>query len=126
LTYFQITLWYADVEYDLTLGLLFSVWTPHVSDQKSDGPACLVTSIFPERDATCHLLVYRRSDLGVMCKLPFGYREGYPFCGLDSLADSAEKSDGDFDSRVLAYVKAVGSIARCTSFVLLSRAVDIA
>jgi hypothetical protein len=120
LTCFQVTLWYADVEYDLSLGLLVSVWTPHVSDQKKDGPSCLVTSIFPERDAACHLLAYRRSDLGVMCKLPIGYREGYPFCGLDSLADSAQKSDRDFDLRVLAYVKAVGSIARCMPFVLCS------
>ncbi|KAL2222439.1 hypothetical protein M432DRAFT_538832, partial [Thermoascus aurantiacus ATCC 26904] len=123
-----ISLWYIDVEYTLGLGSLFTVWTPHVSAPKPipqrdsspnsrEHPAPLMTSIFPERDGACHVVVHE--DSGRICRVPLGYREGQPFHGhgLSSLAESREltRRDAAAEMKVLVYVKAVGAVTTVTN-----------
>jgi len=75
-----------------------------------------MTSIFPERDGACHVVVHE--DSGRICRVPLGYREGQPFHGhgLSSLAESREltRRDAAAEMKVLVYVKAVGAVTTGT------------
>ncbi|KAL1960557.1 hypothetical protein VTO42DRAFT_7136 [Malbranchea cinnamomea] len=148
---------------DLLLGSLISVWTTHISapkpglrKQSSSSPskvACTgagrgsgqatvsddplpttaTTSIFPERDRACYLLVHTGTDImGTQCRRPLGYREcGVPKWGLETLEDvltrqrslglgqkqghavDAEENTSGGSSKVLVYVKALGAVENC-------------
>ena len=101
------------MEYNLRLGHLVSIWTPHVSNGEhgalaiSDAP--LFTSIFPERDKACHFVVQENDDQGVLFKSPLEYSEGNALPELMTLNNFA---NGGFDvpnARVLVCVKGVGA-----------------
>ncbi|KAL1998817.1 hypothetical protein VTN02DRAFT_5532 [Thermoascus thermophilus] len=124
-----IRLWYIDLEYNLGLGSLFTVWTPHVSvpkpNPRSGGPnrgrgdpAPLMTSIFPERDGACRVVVHDDGVASRICRVPLGYREGQPpGHGLSSLAESRRLAgrEASVETTVLVYVKAVGAVTRVTN-----------
>ena len=106
-------MWYANLEYNIRLGQLVSIWTPHVSNGElgalaiSDAP--LFTSIFPERDKACHFMVQESSDRGVLFKSPLEYCEGNALPELMTLKTFA---NGGFDvpsARLLVCVKGVGA-----------------
>lgn len=108
----EIRLWYADREYSSYLGQLVTVWTTHVSSAKMETlsvlPASLVTSIFPERDSNCFLLLHTQSEGGVG-RLPLGYRYGQPLHGAVTLKNFVEGGADLPDAKVLVCVKAIGT-----------------
>ncbi|KAI9715372.1 MAG: hypothetical protein M1812_006017 [Candelaria pacifica] len=108
-----IRLWYANVNYNLHLGQLVSIWTTHISAGEmstfSTPTAPLVTSIFPERDNSCYFMIHDNSDDGVQCKTPLGYRDGQELPGLMTLRNFI---DGGFDiiqGKILVCVKSIGA-----------------
>ena len=115
--YEQVKLWYAKVDYNLHLGSLVSIWTPHVSKADSNSlavrDASLVTSIFPERDNSCYFMVQEQSDEGVMCKTPLGYRDGRQLDGLVTLKSFIEGGDELPDAKILVCVKSIGARKKC-------------
>lgn len=110
-------LWYAKVDYNLRLGVLVSIWTPHVSNAESSSltvrDASLVTSIFPERDNSCYFMVQETSDEGVMCKTPLGYREGKQMDRLMTLKNFIEGGRELADGQILVCVKSIGGRKKC-------------
>ena len=112
-------LWYAKVDYFLRLGLLVSIWTPHISHLDPEPGSLtvrhpsLVTSIFPERDNTCYILVQEKSDEGVMCKTPLGYRDSSQLDGLITLKSFIEGGHELADGKILVCVKSIGARKKC-------------
>ena len=113
----QVKLWYAKVDYNIHLGVLVSIWTPHVSNAESNAltikDASLITSIFPERDNSCYFIVQTQSDEGVMCKTPLGYRDGRQLDGLMTLKSFIEGGHELMDAKVLVCVKSIGARKKC-------------
>ncbi len=115
--YVQVKLWYAKVDYNLHIGSLVSIWTPHVSKAESNSltvrDASLVTSIFPERDNSCYFMVQEQSDEGVMCKTPLGYRDGRQLDRLVTLKSFIEGGHEVPDAKILVCVKSIGARKKC-------------
>ena len=105
-------LWYAKVEYQLRLGHLVSIWTPHISTAESSAltlqNASLVTSIFPERDNSCYFMIQDQNDEGVLCKTPLGYRDGKQLDGLLTLRNYIDGGHEIPASKILVCVKSIG------------------
>ena len=116
-------LWYANVDYQLRLGHLVSIWTPHISNAESSSltlqDASLVTSIFPERDNSCYFMVQENSDEDVLCKTPLGYRYGKQLDGLITLKNYTDGGHEVPGVRLLVCVKSIGSRKKCESIILL-------
>ncbi|MCJ1272264.1 hypothetical protein MMC21_000050 [Puttea exsequens] len=114
-----VKLWYAKVDYGLRLGQLVSIWTPHVSNAEAGSlvgrDAVLVTSIFPERDNTCYFLVQEKSDEGVLCKTPLGYRERRLLEGLITLRSYLEGGWEVQGVKVLVAVRSIGGRKKFTT-----------
>ena len=70
--------------------------------------ASLITSIFPERDNSCYLLLQETSDEGVLCKRPLDYRDGKPLPGLMTLKNYVEGGHEVKNAKVLLCVKSIG------------------
>ena len=117
-------LWYANVDYQLRLGHLVSIWTPHISNAESSSltlqDASLVTSVFPERDNSCYFMVQENSDEDVLCKSPLGYRDGKQLNGLITLKGYIDGGHEVPGVRVLVCVKSIGGRKKCESIVLLT------
>ena len=113
----QVKVWYANIEYQLRLGHLVSIWTPHISNTEPGSmtlqDASLVTSIFPERDNTCYFMIQEKSDEGVLCKTPLGYRDGKQLGGLITLKNFVDDGHEITDSKVLVCVKSIGGRKKC-------------
>ncbi|KAL2038130.1 hypothetical protein N7G274_009077 [Stereocaulon virgatum] len=116
---FAVKLWYAKVDYEIRLGHLVSIWTPHISNAESGSPtlqgAPLVTSIFPERDNSCYFLVQEESDEGVLCKTPLGYRDGKQLDGLMTLKSCINGGHEVSGVKVLVCVKSIGGRKKFTT-----------
>jgi hypothetical protein len=101
------------MDYKLRLGQLVSVWTPHISNGEQDSLAVsqapLFTSIFPERDRSCHFMLHDSSDQGVQFKSPLGYKEGEAVPDLMTLKSFIDGGCDVSDARVLVCVKGVGA-----------------
>ena len=113
----QVRLFYAKVIYPLRIGLLVSIWAPHVSNAQSSSltpqQASLITSIFPERENSSYFMIQNRSDEGVLCKTPLGYREGKPLVGLITLQNFIDGGYEVAQSKILVCVKSIGGKKRC-------------
>lgn len=113
----QARLWYANKDYNLRLGHLVTVWTPHISHsetgQLAPSSAPLFASIFPERDRSCHFMVHEHSDEGVQCKTPLGYKEGQPLAGLMTLKNFVEGGYEITDGKILVCIKSIGPRKKC-------------
>ena len=116
----QVRLWYANIEYKFRLGHLISVWTPHISHGETGAlapsSAPLFTSIFPERDRSCHLMIHENSDEGVQYKKPLGYKEGQPLPGLMTLRNFIDGGYDVADGRILVCVRSIGARKKCVVF----------
>lgn len=119
----QVKLWYSKVDYHLRLGLLVSIWTPHVSSAESSSltlqVSSLVTSIFPERDNSCYFMVQEQSDEGVLCKTPFGYRDGKDLDGLVTLRSFIDGGHEVAGVKILVCVKSIGMRKKCECLTVL-------
>ena len=108
--------------YNLRLGHLISVWITHVSNSDSSAftlqKSSLVTTIFPERDKSCHIMIHEQSDEGVLCRTPLGYKEGHDLAALMTLKGFAEGGSDIADGMVLVCVKSIGARKRCKFFPL--------
>ena len=100
---------------------MVSVWTPHVSNAESNSltlqHASLVTSIFPERDNSCYFLVQEKSDEGILCKTPLGYKNGKQLHGLITLKNFVDGGHEVAAGKVLVCVKSIGGKKRCKNIV---------
>jgi hypothetical protein len=87
-----------------------TVWTPHVSNGEhgvfSVSSVPLFTSIFPERDRSCHIRVQEIDSAEFTS--PLGYIEGSPLPWLMNLENFAQGGNDVLHSRVLVCVKGVG------------------
>ncbi|EON69735.1 hypothetical protein W97_08997 [Coniosporium apollinis CBS 100218] len=114
-----VRLWYANKDYNLRLGHLVTVWTPHISHsdtgQLAPSSAPLFASIFPERDRSCHFMVHENSDEGVQCKTPLGYKVGQPLAGLMTLKNFIEGGYEITDGKILVCVKSIGPRKKFTT-----------
>ncbi|KAF2432419.1 hypothetical protein EJ08DRAFT_131912 [Tothia fuscella] len=114
-----VRLWYANMAYHLRLGQLVSLWTPHVSNGEhgtlSSAQAPLFTSIFPERDRSCHFMIHENSDNGEKCKKPLGYRNGQALPGLMTLKNFIDGGYDVTDGRILVCVKSIGAKKKITN-----------
>lgn len=118
-----VRLWYANVEYKLRLGQLLTVWTIHVSNSSEHNTlapdsAPLFTTIFPEGERHCHLMVHKNSDDGKQFRQPFNCGDSRALPGLMTLRAF---TDGGYDikePRLLVCVKSIGARKRCKSCVL--------
>ncbi|KAF2838088.1 hypothetical protein M501DRAFT_992963 [Patellaria atrata CBS 101060] len=109
----MVKLWYANMQYQLRLGHLVTIWTPHISNSEAGSLALptapLYTSIFPERDRCCHIMIHENSDDGILCKTPLGYRDGHELTGLMTLNNFIQGGYDVSDSRILVCVKSIGA-----------------
>ena len=108
----QIKLWYADTVYELKLGMLVTIWTPHIA-QAPWKPATmqnanLTTSIFPERDNTCRFVI-QEDQSSILYRMPLGHRDGRDLDGLTTLKRFNEGGHKVPGSSVLVCVKSVGA-----------------
>jgi hypothetical protein len=75
----QVRLWYAKKHYQVRLGQLVSIWTPYASNGErglfSVSVAPLFTSIFPERDRHCYIMLHDHCDTSTRFRLPLGYSD---------------------------------------------------
>lgn len=108
----KVRLWYANVRYSIRLGAVVSIWTPHVSNGEHGSLAVLhaplFTSVFPERDRSCHFVVHEEGFFAGRFRTPLGYDEGESLPNLMTLRSFI---DGGYDvpnARLLLCVKAVG------------------
>jgi hypothetical protein len=112
----QVRLWYANLDYQLRLGQLVTIWTPHISNGEhsnlASNPAPLFTSIFPERDRSCHFLIHQNSDNGEQCKIPLGYHKAQPLSRLMTLDNFFNGGYDVAESQVLVCVKSIGAKKR--------------
>ncbi|KAF2848109.1 hypothetical protein T440DRAFT_401927 [Plenodomus tracheiphilus IPT5] len=112
-----LRLWYAHTVHKIRLGQLLTVWTVHVSnssDHNSLAPssAPLFTSIFPEGERNCHVMLHENSDDGTQFKRPFGCSDSRLLEGLMTLKGF---TDGGYDveePKVLVCVKSIGARKR--------------
>ncbi|KAF2112935.1 hypothetical protein BDV96DRAFT_497013 [Lophiotrema nucula] len=114
-----VRLWYANPDYETHLGQLVTVWTMHIShgEQSSLAPnaAPLFTSIFPERERSCHIVFHQNSDNGTMCKKPYRCKDTQTIPGLMTLRNF---TDGGYDvdyCKVLVCVKSIGARKKYTN-----------
>ncbi|KAI1980981.1 hypothetical protein LOZ53_005778 [Ophidiomyces ophidiicola] len=110
----QVLLWYLDVEYEINLGTLLTIWITHVSHanpQPKTGAKLLKTSIFPEKDQACHVHVIE-NDLGTVACVPIGYDSSAreKLKGIVKLRNITEAVEGE--ARMLVWVKAVRAVTR--------------
>jgi len=113
-----VRLWYAHTVYPLRLGQLLTLWTVHVSNSSGHNAlasrsAPLFTSIFPEGERNCHLMIHENSDDGTQCKRPYGCRDSQTMDGLMTLKGF---TDGGYDveePKLLVCVRSIGAKKRC-------------
>ncbi|KAF9700717.1 hypothetical protein EKO04_001890 [Ascochyta lentis] len=112
-----VRLWYANTEYKLRLGQLITVWTVHVSNSSehnalAPSSAPLFTTVFPEGERHCHLMVHENSDNGTQFKRPFNCEDSRALPGLMTLRSF---TDGGYDvdePKLLVCVKSIGARKR--------------
>ncbi|KAI4932948.1 hypothetical protein J4E85_003351 [Alternaria conjuncta] len=109
-----VRLWYANTQYKLKLGQLLSVWTVHISNSSeynslAPNTAPLFTTIFPEGERHCHVMVHENSDDGTRFKRPYSVRDNRVLPGLMTLKTF---TDGGYDieePKLLVCVKSIGA-----------------
>lgn len=77
----------------------------------------LNTSIFPERDNSCYILVQQNSDDGTLCRIPLGYRAGKQLAGLMILKNFVEGGNDVVEGKVLVCVKSIAGKRKCKSLI---------
>lgn len=114
-----IRLWYANTQYKIKLGQLVSVWTVHISNSSeynslAPNTAPLFTTMFPEGEKNCHVMLHESSDDGTRFKRPYGVKESKVLAGLMTLKSF---TDGGYDieePKLLVCIKSIGARKQCT------------
>ncbi|KAL8841516.1 MAG: hypothetical protein Q9170_000899 [Blastenia crenularia] len=110
----MIKLWYSNVDYQLRLGQLVSLWTSRVFVVDSAGfrssilpSASYVTSIFPEHENSCYFMVQANQDQGTLFKKPLGYKDGIQLDSLMTLESFVKGGHDVINGKVLVCVKSI-------------------
>jgi hypothetical protein len=105
-----VRLWYANLEYALKLGQIVTVWTPHISNGEKGALTVstvpLFTSIFPERDRSCHIRLQEVDSAEFTS--PLGYSDGSPLPWLMTLENFVKGGDDVVYGRIVVCVKGIG------------------
>ncbi|KAJ4990105.1 hypothetical protein SVAN01_04386 [Stagonosporopsis vannaccii] len=112
-----VRLWYANVEYKFRLGQLITVWTIHVSKSSehnalAPNSAPLFTTIFPEGERNCHLMIHENSDNGTQFRRPFNCTDSEALPGLMTLATLTDSGYDVEEPKLLVCVKSIGARQR--------------
>jgi hypothetical protein len=130
----QVRVWYATYKPNLRLGSLVSIWTCHskLYHTRNTSIACsqdpdlwkvshsesgtlsspqtpLFTSLFPERDRNCSIMIYENSDNAQMYTSPLGYQVGEQLDGLMTLRSFIEGGHELAKPKILVMVKSIGN-----------------
>jgi hypothetical protein len=116
-----VRLWYSNTQYRLKLGQLLSVWTVHISNSSESNSlapstAPLFTTIFPEGERNCHVMLHEISDDGTKFKRPYGVRENSVLTGLMTLKSFTDGGYEVDEPKLLVCVKSIGSRKKCAWF----------
>lgn len=105
-------LYYTNFAYETYLGQLVTVWTRHISpgEQASLAPASapLFTSIFPERERSCHITFLRADEEPTLCKKPYGCTDDEVDPGLMTIKNYIDGGYEVEDCKLLVCVKSIG------------------
>ncbi|KAF2199677.1 hypothetical protein GQ43DRAFT_375678 [Delitschia confertaspora ATCC 74209] len=114
-----VRLWYANVKYQFQLGQLITIWTVHISQGEhgmlASSTAPLFTSIFPERDRSCYIMIHENRDNRFICKRPYSLKENQELSGLMTVKNFV---DGGYDvdnCKILVCVKSIGARKKFTT-----------
>ncbi|KAF2466043.1 uncharacterized protein BDR25DRAFT_336616 [Lindgomyces ingoldianus] len=114
-----IRLWYANMDYKLHLGQLLTVWTVHIShaEHNSLAPSAapLFTSIFPERERSCYIMVHENSDDGTICKRPHNCKDTQTLPGLITVKNFTNGGYDIDDCKLLVCVRSIGAKKKFTN-----------
>lgn len=98
-----------------------TVWTPHISNSdhgsvtSTQCNTSLVTSIFPERDRSCHLMLQASSATASQCRTPLDYRKNRSIPGLMTLHTFLHGGHEIANGRIMLCVKSIGPRKKHTS-----------
>ncbi|GIZ40976.1 hypothetical protein CKM354_000429500 [Cercospora kikuchii] len=113
-----VRLWYAKRLPNIRIGSLVSVWANHISNGEngtlSSSSAPLFTSIFPERDRNCHIMLHENSDDGKMYRTPLEYKDNVPINRLITLETFLNGGYDVVDAKLLVVVKSIGAKKKVT------------
>ncbi|CAN9237725.1 unnamed protein product [Alternaria alternata] len=109
-----VRIWYNTTQYRLKLGQLLSVWTVHISNSSefnslAPNTAPMFTTIFPEGDRNCHVMVHENSDDGRRYRRPYGIRENKVLTGLMTLKSFTDGGYNVEEPKLLVCVKSIGA-----------------
>ncbi|KAL8905912.1 MAG: hypothetical protein Q9207_002349 [Kuettlingeria erythrocarpa] len=120
----MVRLWFAEVDYQLRLGQLVSVWTTqttrisHVDFPEGNHSMAQAisstTTIFPERDKNSCIMVEESLTEEKVFKEPIGYRSDEQLQGLVTLKHFVNGGHESPNVKLLVCVKSVGGRKRCT------------
>ncbi|KAI4150750.1 MAG: hypothetical protein LQ341_001034 [Variospora aurantia] len=112
-----VRLWYAQVDYQLRLGQLVSLFATHISYVNPVGStsrtvhtASYATTIFPEHDNSCYVDIQADAIYGALMRTPLGYDSEKQLAGLITLKSFIDGGHEVLDGKVLVFVKSVGGL----------------
>ena len=108
----MVKLYYKKVCYQIRLGCLVSIWTPHTSQTNTISlalpDASLAISIFPERDHASYFTIHTDSDDGTLCKKPQSYQPGRQLLHLFTLKNFIQGGHEVAGGKIMVCVKSIG------------------
>lgn len=72
-----------------------------------------MTSIFPERDNSCHFANEESKNTDSLCRTPIGYDKSKPLDGLITLENFMNGGYDIENVKILVCIKAVGAQKKC-------------
>jgi len=116
----QVKLYFINKPYTLKLGLLLTIWTPYIGTATNNKNFIIpyapnITSIFPGRESSVHILIQENSNKGETCRVPLEYSKGKTLPGLMTLKSFIDGGHEIKDSKVLGCVKSIGPTKKITS-----------
>lgn len=118
----QVRLWYAQVDYQLRLGQLVSLFATHISyvdpvgsTSRTVHTASYAATVFPEHDNSCYVDIQADAIYGALMRTPLGYDSEKQLAGLITLKSFIDGGHEVLDGKVLVFVKSVGGRKKCTA-----------
>lgn len=113
-------LYFLNKPYALKLGLLLTIWTPYIGTVVSNKAYIIpnapnISSIFPDREGSVHIVIHRNSDVGDTCHLPLEYSKQKPLPGIKTLKDYIAGAYEVKNNRLLVCVKSIGPKRKITN-----------
>ena len=117
-----VRLWYANMQYNVRLGQLVTVWTVHISNNSEHNnlapkSAPLFTSIFPEGERNCHFVMHDTKGDETHFRKPFLYCTSRLIPDLISLRSFAEGGHDVEGLKLLVCVKTIGKKKACMAII---------